>query len=82
VYSLLDDSELESRGSLHALAGAVAAGISRSISPGMFRFALGASFGTATRTLIPDRIESDEEGRSPTSVFGAALEVVGDSFSF
>jgi putative Ca2+/H+ antiporter (TMEM165/GDT1 family) len=59
----------------HALAGAIGAWISSSISPGVLRFVLGASFiGMAIWTLIPDKIEDDESKTARRlGVFGATL---------
>ena len=59
----------------HALAGALGAWITASISPEILRWVLGASFiGMAIWTMIPDKIEEEETrvvGR--LGVFGATL---------
>lgn len=45
----------------HGLAGALGAWITATVSPGLLRWVLAASFlGMAVWTLIPDRIEADE----------------------
>jgi putative Ca2+/H+ antiporter (TMEM165/GDT1 family) len=59
----------------HALAGALGAWITASISPEILRWVLGASFiGMAIWTMIPDKMEEEETrvvGR--LGVFGATL---------
>ncbi len=59
----------------HGLAGALGAWITTSVSPGVLRWVLGASFiGMAVWTLIPDKIEAEEEAvASRFGVFGATL---------
>ena len=59
----------------HALAGAVGAWITSTISPEVLRWVLGASFiGMAIWTLIPDKIEEDELPVAHRfGVFGATL---------
>ena len=60
----------------HGLAGALGAWITASVSPDILRWVLGASFlGMAVWTLIPDKIEEEEETRIAThfGVFGATL---------
>jgi putative Ca2+/H+ antiporter (TMEM165/GDT1 family) len=59
----------------HGLAGALGAWITSTISPGVLRWVLGASFiGMAIWTLIPDKIEEEEtEVAHKFGVFGATL---------
>jgi putative Ca2+/H+ antiporter (TMEM165/GDT1 family) len=59
----------------HGLAGALGAWITSSISPGVLRWVLGASFiGMAIWTLIPDKIEEEEtQVAKRFGVFGATL---------
>ena len=59
----------------HALAGAVGAWISAAIGPAMMRWILGASFiAMGIWTLIPDRIDADDEPAAPRiGVFGTTL---------
>lgn len=59
----------------HALAGAVGAWITATISPDILRWVLGLSFiGMAIWTMIPDEIEEEEaKVAKRLGVFGAAL---------
>ena len=59
----------------HGLAGALGAVITRSISPEVLRWVLGASFlGMAAWTLIPDKIEENEAHVATRfGIFGATL---------
>lgn len=59
----------------HGLAGALGAWITATVSPGILRWVLGASFiGMAIWTLIPDEIEEDEmKVAKRFGVFGATL---------
>ena len=59
----------------HGLAGALGAWITSSVSPGVLRWVLGASFiGMAIWTLIPDKIEAEETHVAQRfGVFGATL---------
>lgn len=59
----------------HGLAGALGAWIQATLSPGLLRWLLGASFlAMALWTLIPDRIEQDETRIAGSyGVFGATL---------
>lgn len=59
----------------HALAGAVGAWIAAAIGPAMMRWILGASFiAMGIWTLIPDRIDADDEPAAPRiGVFGTTL---------
>jgi Ca2+/H+ antiporter, TMEM165/GDT1 family len=59
----------------HGLAGALGAWITTHVSPSIMRWVLGASFlAMAAWTLIPDRIEADEEGvANRLGVFGATF---------
>jgi putative Ca2+/H+ antiporter (TMEM165/GDT1 family) len=59
----------------HGLAGALGAWITSSVSPGVLRWVLGASFiGMAIWTLIPDKIEEEEtQVAKRFGVFGATL---------
>jgi len=59
----------------HGLAGALGAWITASVSPGILRWVLGASFiGMAIWTLIPDKIEEEETSIAKRfGVFGATL---------
>ena len=59
----------------HALAGALGAWITATVSPEILRWVLGASFiGMAIWTLIPDKIEEEEtQVAQRFGVFGATL---------
>ncbi len=59
----------------HGVAGALGAWITSAVSPGILRWALGASFiGMAIWTLIPDKIEEEEtQVAKRFGVFGATL---------
>ena len=59
----------------HALAGALGAWITTSVSPEILRWVLGLSFiGMAAWTMIPDKIEEEEtQVASKLGVFGATL---------
>ena len=59
----------------HGLAGALGAWITASVSPGILRWVLGASFiAMAIWTLIPDKIEEEETQIAKRfGVFGATL---------
>ena len=59
----------------HGLAGALGAWITSAVSPGILRWALGASFiGMAIWTLIPDKIEEEEtQVARRLGVFGATV---------
>ncbi len=59
----------------HGLAGALGAWITASLSPGVLRWVLGASFiAMAAWTLIPDKIEEEETRvAGKLGVFGATL---------
>ncbi|CAD5374277.1 Putative manganese exporter [Rubrivivax sp. A210] len=59
----------------HSLAGALGAWITTSVSPGVLRWVLAASFiGMAIWTLIPDKIEEEEtQVAHRFGVFGATL---------
>lgn len=59
----------------HGLAGALGAWITATVSPGLLRWVLGASFlGMAVWTLIPDKIEEEEtQVAQKLGVFGATL---------
>src|SRR5690606_23753954 len=59
----------------HALAGAVGAWIAAAIGPAMMRWILGVSFiAMGIWTLIPDRIDADDEPAAARSgVFGTTL---------
>ncbi len=59
----------------HGLAGALGAWITSSVSPGLLRWILGASFiGMAIWTMIPDKIEDEEtQVARRFGVFGATL---------
>ena len=59
----------------HGMAGALGAWITSTVSPGILRWILGASFiGMAIWTLIPDKIEDEETHiASKLGVFGATL---------
>lgn len=59
----------------HALAGALGAWITATLSPEVLRWALGLSFiGMAIWTLIPDKIEDEEmQVAKKFGVFGATL---------
>ena len=59
----------------HGLAGALGAWITTSVSPGVLRWVLGASFlAMAVWTLIPDKIEEEEtQVAKRFGVFGATL---------
>ena len=59
----------------HGLAGALGAWITSSVSPGVLRWVLSASFiGMAIWTLIPDKIEEEEtQVAKRFGVFGATL---------
>ncbi|WP_372825164.1 TMEM165/GDT1 family protein [Polaromonas sp.] len=61
----------------HALAGALGAWLTTLISPQMLRYILGASFlAMAVWMLIPDKLESDEEGKAPRfGVFATTVVV-------
>ncbi len=68
----------------HALAGALGAWITASISPEILRWVLGASFiGMAIWTMIPDKMEEEETrvvGR--LGVFEATLMGAGAKLGF
>lgn len=58
----------------HALAGAAGAWIASLIGPTAMRWVLGLSFiAMAVWTLIPDRIDDDNEAKSRFGVFGTTL---------
>ena len=59
----------------HGLAGALGAWITSTLSPGVLRWILGASFlGMAVWTLIPDKIEEEEtQVAQRLGVFGATF---------
>jgi putative Ca2+/H+ antiporter (TMEM165/GDT1 family) len=58
----------------HALAGAVGAWISATIGPAAMRWILGLSFiAMAIWTLIPDKLDDDEETAPRFGVFGTTL---------
>jgi putative Ca2+/H+ antiporter (TMEM165/GDT1 family) len=59
----------------HGLAGALGAWITATVSPNILRWVLGLSFiGMALWTLIPDKIDKEEEGIARRfGVFGATL---------
>jgi putative Ca2+/H+ antiporter (TMEM165/GDT1 family) len=59
----------------HALAGALGAWLTSTVSPGILRWVLGLSFiGMAVWTMIPDKIEEEEtEVARKFGVFGATL---------
>ena len=59
----------------HGLAGALGAWITTHVSPPIMRWVLGMSFlAMAAWTLIPDRIEADEQGfANRLGVFGATF---------
>ena len=60
----------------HGLAGALGAWIMATLSPAVLRWVLGVSFlGMAIWTMIPDRIEEEEDSLAGRfGVFGATLE--------
>lgn len=61
----------------HGLAGALGAWITTAVNPGVLRWVLGLSFiGMAVWTLVPDRIEEEEDDKAAVKrfgVFGATL---------
>lgn len=61
----------------HAMAGALGAWVTTMISPQALRWILGASFlAMAAWMLIPDKLEDDAGGRSPSlGVFGTTVLV-------